>query len=92
MSNPTPINAISISFFDHNQICLCSNINSATFNIFNESFHWLIDTGASLSVIKFESLSFVNKPYHIERIDIKGIEGNATSEEYIYLRLSTHGT
>lgn len=84
-------NVISISFFEHDQICHCSNINSAQFQVYNVSFNWLIDTGASLSVIKYESLLQLNKPYHKERIDIKGIGGNITSEGYIYLRLSYNG-
>lgn len=62
-----------------------------TFNVFDSQYSWLIDTGASLSVVKHEILERRNIPFHKNQILIKGIGGDVYSEGFIYLNLNHNG-
>lgn len=48
-------------------------------------YKWLIDTGASLSVVKYDTISSWNISIHPERILIKGIGGKLQTEGYVHI-------
>lgn len=78
----------TICFFGHNHIdSYCNNLNSVTFSLFNNKYSWLLDTGASLSVIKLEHLIGQNIPFHKHKLRIKGVGGYVISEGFVYLKL-----
>lgn len=51
----------------------------------------LVDTGASLSVVKYEAIGDWNIPIHPECITINGIGGKSTTDGYVYLSFSICG-
>lgn len=76
----------------HNHLsCYCDNLSTITLSVFDVSHSWLIDTGASLSVVKCELLSQQHIPFQIERQRIKGIGGDVYSEGSLYLKLCVNG-
>lgn len=84
------IRRTKIIFFVPNNdhvICACSNVNSTIFSVLGAAHSFLIDTGASLSVVRYEDIIRWNIPYHIERVRINGIGGDIFSEGYTYLDL-----
>lgn len=83
----TIVTKIIIGFFEHEHF-YCENINSVHINVFNETCSWLIDTGASLSVIRHELLYKWDVPFHIERIKINGIGGHIFCDGFVCLKLN----
>lgn len=79
-------------FFVHNNcIFSCNNSNYVEFNVDNVSKKWLIDTGASLSAVKYETVVALRVPIIRQNIRIKGIGGHLNTEGYVYINLSTNG-
>lgn len=74
------------SFFGHNNYILaCDYNNSLELSTNNSKYRWLVDTGATLSAVKFETVQHLNLPIHKERINIKGIGGRLNTEGYVYI-------
>lgn len=82
-----------ISFFEVNHFILASNnICSIKFDVDNsQSYDWLLDTGASISALKYKHALEQNIYIHRENIIINGIGGKQQAIGYIYLHL-TSGT
>lgn len=79
---------ITMSFFVNNSdhvIFSCSNSLFASLKIFQNDFIWLVDTGASISAIKYKQLLELGIPYHKETSIIRGIGGNVEAIGYVYL-------
>lgn len=53
----------------------------------NYSYNLLVDTGASISVVKYKHITEQNIPIHNEKTTINGIGGNVQSIGYVYLNL-----
>lgn len=51
---------------------------------------WLIDTGASISVITYELIERSRLPIHKETLRINGIGGSVQSEGYVYMKLNVN--
>lgn len=77
----------AIGFFGH-ELFVGQNINSVCLNVYDESKTWLIDTGASLSVIRQEILDDRRIPFHNETIRISGIGGHVYCDGFVYLKLT----
>lgn len=71
-----------------NVIFSCNNLNKVSLKVGQQKHDWLIDTGASVSGIKYEYLKQLQIPYHIEKVKVKGIGGDVFSEGYVYLSLN----
>lgn len=60
--------------------------------LFEDSkYSFLVDSGASMSVLKYETVKRWNVPMHHECIHIKGIGGKVQSIGYVYLTLNING-
>lgn len=84
-----------IIFFVQNSdhtICSCNNLNSTILSVLGVSYSWLVDTGATLSVVKYDELVRRRVPYQIERVRINGIGGEIYSEGFVYLDLQHNVT
>lgn len=79
----------------HNCIFSCRNdINSNYVEFYIDRINkgkWLIDTGASLSAVKYETICELNIPITKDRIRIKGIGGSLVTEGFIYMKLTVNG-
>lgn len=53
----------------------------------NNKYGWLVDTGASISVIKYDLLAYLQIPFHKKKVVIKGIGGNVFTEGYGCIKL-----
>lgn len=51
----------------------------------------LIDSGASLSVLKYETVKQWNIPMHTECISINGIGGKVQTVGYVFIALNLNG-
>lgn len=80
-----------IIFFESNYILACNNLNKVSFRIDKCKHHLLIDTGASVSAIRHDSIERLRIPYHKESVNIKGIGGEIFSEGYVFLDLEYNG-
>lgn len=60
------------------------------FNNIN-SFSWLIDTGATISAIKYKHVLDFSIPIYKESVTINGIGGKVQAIGYVYLQLSIDG-
>lgn len=71
------------------EVLTCDSINWVNFNIDNVSVEWLVDTGASISAIKYDLLSSLGKDIKIYKtnIQVNGISGSLFSLGYCYLDL-----
>lgn len=65
----------------------CVSINKVIFYVNKQPLRWLIDTGASLSVIQLDWLRKFNIPFYSEEIEVKGIGGKIVLKGYVYLDL-----
>lgn len=75
-----------------NQILACDSINWVNFKINNLELELLVDTGASLSAIKYELLlSLTNVTLHKSELSINGVGGSLKSEGFVYLTLEWEG-
>lgn len=76
---------------ENNFIC-ASNSNSCWINLFvnNVSYYWLLDTGATISALKYKYAREQNLPIHNEKIIINGIGGKVQAIGYAYLQLQSH--
>lgn len=71
-----------------------NNSSTVTFNINDLSIDLLVDSGASLCVLKYEWLETdpnLKNSIHLERVTIKGVTGTLESLGYIFLNLSYNG-
>lgn len=59
--------------------------------IFDTKYRMLIDTGASLSVVKYEAITDWQIPIYPECITINGIGGKSTTDGYVYIPFSICG-
>lgn len=77
-----------ISFFGPKHYILTSdnNVKYIFMNLYSKQCSWVLDTGASLSAIRSNSLS-ERIPVHRDPIVINGIGGKTYSEGYVYLSL-----
>lgn len=80
-----------MSFFVHNCIFSCNSSNHVKLNLNNVSKKWLIDTGASLSAVKYETIISHRIPIIKHNICIKGIGGQLNTEGFVYLNLVANG-
>lgn len=60
-------------------------------NINHDSCSWLVDTGASLSAIRYEKLIQLNIPFQLGSIKINGVCGELYSEGFVHLSLTLNG-
>ncbi|KAH9645165.1 hypothetical protein HF086_005710 [Spodoptera exigua] len=60
-------------------------------SIFDSKYRMLVDTGASLSVVKYETIRDWNIPLQPECITINGIGGKSTTDGYVYIPFSICG-
>lgn len=75
------------SFFETNEVIFASS-NSYSINLYgqnNYSYSLLIDTGASISAIKYKHVLEQNIPIHKQNISVIGIGGKVQSIGYVYL-------
>lgn len=81
---------MTISFFETNILSCNSNclINLA---INDDSCSWLLDTGASISAIKYKHVIEQRISCYKERIPINGIGGKVTTIGYCYINLNVNG-
>lgn len=76
------------SFFDSNYILSTSEYcNSVELQIGRNIHKWLIDTGASVSAVKYEAVCQLNIPIIEENITINGIGGSLETLGYVYIDL-----
>lgn len=61
------------------------------FDIGYTKYRWLVDTGASLSVMKYETFEQLGIPIKSDRLPINGIGGQVHAEGYVYVSLSLNG-
>lgn len=52
--------------------------------------NWLIDTGASISVVKYDRVVSLQIPFHKQRLRINGIGGSVYSNGFVYLKLNVN--
>lgn len=58
----------------------------------NNYFHdWLVDTGASISAIKYECIERLRIPFHKNEISVVGIGGDIVSVGHVFLQLNIEG-
>lgn len=71
-----------------NYVLTCfGNGKFVQFSLNSNNYFWLLDTGASLSVIKFEALP-ISIPIHFEEVVVNGVGGQIISKGYVNLRLN----
>lgn len=58
------------------------------FNIGDQKRSWLIDTGASISAVRYDVIRYLQIPFQIESLYINGIGGKVESKGYVYLYLN----
>jgi hypothetical protein len=58
-----------------------------SFNLNHDCLDWLIDTGASISVVSKAKLACMQIPIHTETICINGVGGKVYSEGFVFLTL-----
>lgn len=80
-----------MNFFVPNQVLACDAINWVNFNLGKLELELLIDTGASLSAIKYEILDLTSLILHKSELSINGIGGILKSEGFVYLPLKYEG-
>jgi hypothetical protein len=80
---------MKISFFETKNIILsCNSVGYVNIKSDNHySYSLLIDTGASISVVKYKHILEQNIPIHIEKTCVNGIGGKVQSIGYVYLHL-----
>lgn len=66
------------------------SLNKVSFYLGQRQYTWLIDTGASLSVIRTDVLRSLHIPFHKETLRVNGIGGTVISEGYVYLKLQAN--
>lgn len=81
------IKRAKVSFFVANEIFTCDSINYVKLGIGNRTLEWLVDTGASLSAIKYECLENINARIYNSKLEVNGIGGSLRSEGFVYLKL-----
>lgn len=79
------------SFFDPNYVLACEYSNAVEFSVDGTKYRWLVDTGASMSVVKYDTVVHWNIPIHPENISINGIGGKIVTEGYVYITLTHKG-
>lgn len=52
---------------------------------------WLVDTGASLSAVKLQTINVLNVPIHKQSTFVNGIGGQLRTEGYVYLDIAICG-
>lgn len=73
----------------HDIICSYNNYNSILLTLGNKiSCSWLVDTGASLSAIQYETLHQNNIPFQKGNVTINGVCGELCSIGFVDLTLS----
>jgi hypothetical protein len=63
----------------------------ARFRIQNHDYLWLIDTGASISALKYKHIAALNIPFHKQKCTVNGIGGTIEAIGYIYVQLVANG-
>lgn len=93
MTKITLVPVTIISFFVTNdQILTCDSINYVSFILDNNTcIDLLLDTGASLSAIRYDTFCKLNLRLNKNKITINGIGGSLISLGYIYLNLISNG-
>lgn len=77
-----------ISFFEANNFILTTSSNCCIRLSLNNVIHsWLLDTGATISALKYKHALEHNLPIHNEKIIINGIGGKVHAIGYTYLKL-----
>ena len=85
---------MSMSFFvnknssQDNILCHYNNYNSIQLSLGDSLRNWLVDTGASLSAVKYDTLLQHNIPYQIGQVRINGVCGELCSVGFVDLRLT----
>lgn len=79
------------NFFVPNTIYASKYSNSLELAVGNSTFRWLVDTGASVSAVKYETVLQLNIPIHRQISSISGIGGNLYTEGIVYIELSVNG-
>lgn len=78
------------SFFV-NKILSCKSNCSISLPINSHAFQWLLDTGASISAIKYKHVLEERIGFCKENISINGIGGKVTTIGYCYLNFNVNG-
>lgn len=77
------------SFFVNNGFVFASNSNCyVELYVDKSTYLFLIDTGATISAIKYKHVIELNIPIHKESIKISGIGGTVEAIGYVYLTMS----
>lgn len=71
-----------------NKILSCNSNCSISLPLNNSAFKWLLDTGASISAIKYKHVLEQQIEYYKENISINGIGGKVITIGYCYLNLN----
>lgn len=79
------------SFFDNNFILSCDYGSSLELLVGYSKYSFLVDSGASMSALKHETVLRWNLPVHTERISINGIGGKVQSIGYVFVTLNLNG-
>lgn len=66
-------------------------MNNIAFHIGQHKHSWLIDSGATISAIKYDTLKYLDIAFHNERLRVKGIGGYITSNGFVYINLNSNG-
>lgn len=87
-----PMEPSLISFFVNKNIthslCYYDHYNTIKLSVSNSEHNWLVDTGASLSAVKYDTLQQHNIPFQIGHVKINGVCGELCSIGFVDLRLS----
>lgn len=78
-------------FFVANYVYVSKSLNKVSIKLNNHDCNWLIDTGASISVVKNEIIQCLHILVHKGRLRINEVGGSVYSEGYAYLKLNVDG-
>lgn len=73
------------------KILACNSSLLVRFQLNDQASTWLIDTGATISAVKYDFIVNQNIPIHKKKTIINGIGGSVQSIGYVYLQLSANG-
>lgn len=79
------------NFFDSNFILACEYNSSIELSVHGSKYGFLIDSGASLSAVQYDTVLQWNIPVHDHCININGIGGKVQTIGYVYITLNIGG-
>ncbi|KAI5630932.1 hypothetical protein NE865_16356 [Phthorimaea operculella] len=78
-------------FFEPNYILACNSLNKVTLNIGTQKHDWLLDSGASISAVKLESIQNFQSQIQKYNLVVNGLGGKVLTEGFVYLTLNYEG-